>query len=360
MGFYPSARFSYRTETMSHSTHLSKIDDRLIRLIGIPAFGIFIPNFTGLFGGLGPSDLVYWFGYVYFIFIAWCVWQGNRWLLFKQRENMNWFSNPVRKLTLLVAANVFYTAPLTAGLIALWYLISGIGAIDWDVTNLVILANVICVIFVTHAYETVFLIRERQTDLLAFEQLERARVESELEILKAQIDPHFMFNSLNTLSYLIENEPSKALLFNEGLSDVYRYILMNKDKELVSLAEEIEFSKNYFSMIQIRFGEGVRLIIDLPKNVDDKLLLPISLQLLLENAVKHNEFGPDNPLEIKIEQKEGFVVVSNNLQLKKTKPKSSRIGLRNLKERYRLITNREVYVAGTDSEFVVKLPYLSI
>lgn len=343
---------------MNHSSHLSRIDDRTIRWVGIPAFGIFIPNFTGLFGDYGPADGWYWLGYVYFIFISWSIWQGNRWLLFKQRENMDWFSNPVRKLIMLVAANVFYTAPVTVGLITGWYWFSGVGPVDWDAVQLVTLANVICVIFVTHAYETVFLIKERQSDLLAFEQLERARVEAELEILKSQIDPHFMFNSLNTLAYLIENDRDRALQFNESLSDVYRYILMNKQKELVTLEEEIAFANSYFTLVRIRFGEGVHFNVDAPDDTN-KLMAPISLQLLLENAVKHNEFDEKKPLTINLRLSNGWVEVTNNLRAKALK-NTSKIGLRNLTERYRLLTGKEVEVEQTEHEFKVKLPYLVV
>lgn len=343
---------------MSTSSHLSRIDDRAIRWLGIPAFGILIPNFTGLFGHYGPSDGWYWAGYVYFIFISWSIWHGNRWLLFKQRENMSWFSSPVRKLIMLVAANVFYTAPVTVVLLAGWYWFSRLGPIHWDTVQLVSLANVICVIFVTHAYETVFLIKERQSDLLAFEQLERAKVEAELEMLKSQIDPHFMFNSLNTLSYLIENDQQKALLFNESLSDVYRYILMNKQKELVSLQDEIEFANSYFTLVRIRFGLGVHFRVNAAGQTN-KLLAPISLQLLLENAVKHNEFNEKDPLHIQLEVSDGWVEVWNNLQVKAV-GQTSRIGLRNLTERYRLLTGKEVVVEKNEKEFRVKLPYLEV
>lgn len=344
---------------MPDSTHLYKIDDRLVRLLGIPGFGIFIPNFTGLFGGLGFSDAEYWLGYVYFIFIAWCIWQGNRWLLFKQRENMNWFSNPVRKLMLLVAANVFYTAPVTVLMIYGWYFFSSVGLVDWSIVQLVTLANVICVIFVTHAYETVFLIKERQGDLVNFEKLERAKVESELEALKSQIDPHFMFNSLNTMAYLIENDQLKALQFNESLSDVYRYILINKKKELVTLAEELQFARNYFLLIKIRFGEGVKLVNHTSLREDDKFLSPISLQLLLENAVKHNAFKEDEPLIIEISLRDGYVLVTNNRAPKPVK-NSSKVGLKNLKERYRLVMGKEVLVEAKEKVFEVSLPYLEI
>lgn len=343
---------------MSNSSHLSRIDDRAIRWLGIPAFGILIPNFTGLFGHYGPADSWYWIGYVYFIVISWSIWHGNRWLLFKQRENISWFSSPIRKLIMLVAANVFYTAPLTVLLIIGWYWFSDLGPVDWETIQLVTLANVICVIFVTHAYETVFLIKERRNDLLAFEQLERSRIEAELEMLKNQIDPHFMFNSLNTLSYLITNDPRKAFEFNESLSDVYRYILMNKQKTLVPLQEEIDFALSYFTLIKIRFGAGVQFIVDaVDKN--NKLVATISLQLLLENVVKHNEFSEKAPLKIQLKVREGMVEVSNNLHPKSVS-NSSKVGLKNLSERYRLLTGKEITIEKTANSFTVKLPYLEV
>lgn len=343
---------------MSHRTHLSSIDDRRIRWVGIPVFGLLIPQFTGLFGPIGWADWRYWVGYVWFVLISWSIWQGNRWLLFKQRENVTWFEHPVQKLILLVAANVFYTAPVTVGMIWLWFQFSG-QPVVWEIIQLVTLANVICVIFVTHGYETVFLIKERQSDLLAFEQLERARVEAELAALKSQIDPHFMFNSLNTLAYLIVHDRERATRFNDSLSDVYRYILMNRERQLVSLREELAFAQNYFLLMQIRFGEGVRLEVDIPETCLSALLPPISLQLLLENAVKHNAFGPENPLNIRLSGTTAELRVLNNLQKKKSLT-SAQVGLKNLGERYRLLTGWEIRVQESADAFQVVLPLVSI
>jgi hypothetical protein len=198
-----------RTEPKHGLRRARSLDDRLLRLIGIPFFGVAIPNFTGLFGPVGPDRAAYWLGYLYFIFIAFTIWQGNRWVLFRQREHHDWFSDPVRKLINLVAANVFYTAPATVLLLLGWFYFAGL-PVDWIAVRVCTLVNVICVLFVTHIYETVFLIKERQSDALEYAQLERVRAQAELEALKSQIDPHFLFNSLNTLSFLIENDRRKA------------------------------------------------------------------------------------------------------------------------------------------------------
>lgn len=334
-----------------------EIDDGLLRLIGIPFFGVSIPNFIGLFGALGPGDLFYWLGYIYFIGVAFSIWQGNRWLLFQQREYHNWFRNPVRKLINLVSANIFYTAPLTALLIWGWYRLAGLPA-DWNAIRVCVLVNVICVLFVTHLYETVFLIKERQDDLLEFEQLQRARAQAELEVLKRQIDPHFMFNSLNTLSHLIESEPDKALLFNDKLADVYRYILSHKDQVLIPLREEMDFLNNYFTLLRLRFGNGVDLLFPDETLTASYLIPPVSLQILMENAVKHNEFDEQQPLQMHLEMKDTSILFSNKKRVRRTLRPGAGIGLSNLNERCRLVTGREIEVETDADLFSVRLPLL--
>src|SRR6188508_589958 len=194
------------------------LNDRMMRFIGIPFFGVAIPNLTGLFGDLTLRDAAYWLGYVYFIGLAFCIWQGNRYLLFRTRQRFTWFDKPIEKLILLFINNIFFTSPLTIAWLCLWFRWVAITAIKWDIVTNVTLVNVICVLFVTHVYETVFMVKEQQGEQLRNAELSRAKAEAELSALKNQIDPHFMFNSLNTLSYLITNDPAKAALFTENLA----------------------------------------------------------------------------------------------------------------------------------------------
>src|SRR5688572_32146768 len=126
-----------------------------MRLIGIPFFGISIPLLTGLFGNLTFRDTLYWIGFVYFIGLAFLIWQGNRYLLFRTRKRFTWFDKPIEKLILLLANNIFYTSPLTVAWLCLWYNIADFQAVDWPTIQVVVLINVICVLFVTHVYETV-------------------------------------------------------------------------------------------------------------------------------------------------------------------------------------------------------------
>lgn len=334
------------------------INDKAVRLLFIPFLGIVIPNLTGLFGHVTYRSPLYWIGYVYFILISFVIWHGNRFLLFKQREHYDWFANPLRKLVMLVFANVFYTAPVTILMLLSWYYFAGFQQPNWEVIKVVMLMNVIAVIFITHVYETVFLIKERENDLIQFEQLERAKAEAELEALKSQIDPHFMFNSLNTLSHLIKTDPKKALQFNENLSDVYRYILMNKDRELVQLQDEIDFLNNYYALLRLRFGKGSKLSKNGERGYAQFLIPPISLQILLENAVKHNQIDQKNPLHINLKLTDSRIVMSNKKRLKRRRKQTPRIGLKSLNERYRLITRREIEINSDEEIFSVALPLL--
>lgn len=338
------------------------LDDRLVRAIGIPGFGISIPHLSGLFGPHGPSEPIYWAGLAWFVALAAVIWQSNRWLLFKQREHTGWFEHPLRKIVVLVAATVFGTVPVTVAMLAAWYRIAGFPAIDWPVIRTVTLANVICVIFVTHVYETVFLIKEREADLVRVERLERARALSELSALHAQVDPHFLFNALNTLSYLIGADPDRARRFNDLLARVYRYILSQRDRHLVPLAEEMRFVDDYVELLRVRFGEAaLRVERDVPDSELARLVVPpLAVQLLVENAVKHNELDSEDPLVVKISLAEGTLLVENRRRPRPLDRPSAKVGLSNLKERHRLATGRSISIDVTPDRFSVRLPLLSV
>lgn len=339
----------------------SELNDFRIRLVFIPFFGLIIPNATGMIDNSLYGWWELWLCYGYFTFIAYAIWQGNRYLLFRLRPRFSWLNQPGRKIFALVVSNVFYTIPVSAGLTALWYASAREPGFSWDVVFKVTALCVICVVFITHTYETVFLIRSWESDRVRGEKLEKERVQAELETLKSQIDPHFMFNSLNTLSHLIEQDPARARRFNDLLAGVYRYILGNKDRDLVLLREELFFLQSYFELLLIRFGSSLRLAVDLDPGVLDRYLLPpISLQLLLENAIKHNDFSDAEPLTLRVYLEGGEVVVANGRRPKQSVRPSSKIGLANLSERYRVVTNREIRTDQSNGRFEVRLPLLSV
>ena len=339
----------------------TELNDLRIRQVFIPFFGLIIPNATGMIENSQYSWWELWLCYGYFMFISFTIWEGNRYLLFRLRPRFSWLNRPGRKIIALIISNVFYTIPITVGLVVLWYAFARHSATDWDVILKATALCVVCVVFITHTYETVFLIRSWENDRTKSERLEKERMRAELDALKSQIDPHFIFNSLNTLSHFIEQDPAKAKLFNDFLADVYRYILSNKDRDLVLLREELAFLDGYVRMLQLRFGASLRLITEIPSaRLDQVLLPPISLQILVENAIKHNEFSDQFPLNIFIRLGEETIEVKHSARLRRTRKPSSGLGLRNLSERYKVVTDRNIAIDRTGGQFTVSLPVVGL
>ncbi|HMH33576.1 MAG TPA: histidine kinase [Puia sp.] len=346
---------------MKEDTSLEKLNDIGFRLILIPFFGIAVPLITKMNGEIVLTHWQTKFSFAYTIAIAFLVWQGNRYLLFSLRSYFNWFNKPVRKILALLLAVSFYTIPISSLMLIGWYYIFLQGHVNWNTVFMSTLIIMVCVIFITHVYETVFLVKESESEMVRNEQLEKAKAQAELEALKNQIDPHFIFNSLNTLSHLIEDSPVKARLFNDNMAEVFRYILRNKGRELVLLQEEIEFLKDYFSLLKIRFDEAIQLNVSVPEQLIDQYLIPpISLQILIENATKHNEFSTDIPLVIDIGFRPDELVINNETRRKNTRRPSSGIGLQNLDERYRLITQKSIGIQHSEKKFTVIIPILKI
>jgi hypothetical protein len=338
---------------------LPPVRDAGIRLILIPAFGIAIPYFVGYFGPYGMKSALYWMGLAWSILISFLIWHGNRFFLLRQRRYYDWFQHPVRKICVLLFANIFYTAPVAVGMLLGWYRVAGFGP-DWDAIRAATLCCVVCVVFITHVYETVYLIQQRESDLLAVERLDRARIEAELAALKAQVTPHFLFNSLNTLGWLIERNPRRAMEFNQDLAEVYRYILAAHGRELVPLTEELDFARRYFNLLRRRFGDQLDLCVEDPATRGEAWFLPpISLQTLLENAVKHNSHSRQNPLLVRIAFEDNCVVVSNlKRPLSQARP-GARVGLRNLEDRCHLALGRSIELSE-DRDFTVRVPVRSV
>jgi two-component system, LytTR family, sensor kinase len=199
---------------------------------------------------------------------------------------------------------------------------------------------------------------QRQKDLLTVEELEKQLRESELELLKNELDPHFVYNTLVPLSYLIDHDAGKAKEFTQLLLQVYQFLLENKNKNYTTVAKELEFSKNYFFLLRVRFKEGISLSVVNKCRMDlqDLFVLPCSLQILLENAVKHNSFTEAQPLHIEVIIDEKTLTVRNNLSSTSEKVRSSGIGLKNLKARFRLVANSTVLFIVTQQYFAVRLP----
>ncbi|MCX6235429.1 MAG: histidine kinase [Bacteroidetes bacterium] len=204
-----------------------------------------------------------------------------------------------------------------------------------------------------------FLLERWRLSLAEVERFRKENAEVRFETLRSQVNPHFLFNSLNTLSSLIYRDQDKAGTFVRELSDVYRYILDKRDTELITLNEELVFVRSYINLLRLRFEENIQITLDIPDHLLQRSIAPITLQLLIENAVKHNVVSKRSPLSVKIwTENDEYLVISNNLQEKETAAPSSGMGLDNIRKRYIYLTNKMLNIIKEDETFTVKVPLI--
>lgn len=220
-------------------------------------------------------------------------------------------------------------------------------------------APMVITLIITFFWHLFYFYKKYQENRVKQQKIIAGTASAKFETLKNQIDPHFLFNSLNVLSSLIEENPDNAQRFTTSLSKVYRYVLEQKDKELVSIQEELAFAKTYMNLLKMRFENSV--FYELPENPanPDGLVVPLSLQLLLENTIKHNIVSQQKPLHIRIFEENGYLVVQNDLQKKEVLQDRRGVGLQNILSRYAIITSRKVQVEESEKYFTVKLPVLT-
>ena len=219
--------------------------------------------------------------------------------------------------------------------------------------------SMVIVVIISATFYAFWYYRNRQETKVKEQKIIAGTASAKFDALKNQLDPHFLFNSLNVLTSLIEEDPYQAQKFTTSLSKVYRYVLEQKNKDLVSVDEELQFAKTYVRLLKMRFEDSI--VFDIPEKsaYPEAKIVPLSLQLLLENAVKHNVVTAERPLHIKVFEKDGMLVVSNNLQEKQVVKKSTGVGLQNINDRYAILTERKVYIEKTNTDFQVHLPMLT-
>ncbi|WP_204346070.1 histidine kinase [Psychroserpens algicola] len=212
---------------------------------------------------------------------------------------------------------------------------------------------------IVSVFHVIFFYNRYQKNKIKEQKVIAGTASAKFDALKNQLDPHFLFNSLNVLTSLIEENPKNAQKFTTSLSKVYRYVLEQKNKDLITVDEELNFARTYMSLLKMRFEDSIIFEIpDQATNPESKVV-PLSLQLLLENAVKHNMVTSSKPLYIKIYELNGMLVVENNLQPKQIVKKSSGVGLENIKQRYKLLSNKTVSINQQANRFAVAIPMLT-
>ncbi len=221
----------------------------------------------------------------------------------------------------------------------------------------ILFGNTITLIVVA-IIEGVYLFRRWKESLVQTEKLKSENLKSQFDSLKAQLDPHFMFNSLNVLSSLVRKDPEKAEHFIDDFAKVYRYVLEVKNEMVVPLHRELQVLDSYLNLQKIRFGDGIIIKRDIHSEHLDQYVPPLSLQELVSNAIKHNEASLKNPLVIEIKSTENGIIIENNLQLRSEKISSTGTGLTNLRERYRLLTSHRPVFRILDRHYKAEIPLI--
>jgi hypothetical protein len=334
------------------------IKDSILRTVFIPVLGLGLPLIAGLITYNHYSTFELIAANLFFILTSFSIWKGCNWIHIKLRPLYRPFSNPFSKIAAVCFVSAVYGA-CTGGLSAMVWLKVSKETFSWSNVNQFILACVASVIIFTLIYEILFLSKERELDTRIVDQLDRELSQAELQVLTNEMDPHFLFNSLNTLNHLITHEPQQAHLFNNKLAQVYRYFLINKNKELISLEDELEFIESYVYLLRIRHDNKLQLETSLDERINKVMIPPCSIQILVENAIKHNEFTESNPLWIKVSLTDQYLQVSNNIKPKLYAVNSTGIGLKNLSSRYKILFRKDITISTTRDNFVVKLPLIT-
>ncbi len=272
-----------------------------------------------------------------------------------------WDAHPRRRAMLGVVGSIVITMVTLIGLnIMLWVYIWGNDfSILWNRENrsFYIIGLVITIIVSTTIHAIGFF-QEVQKEKMISQKLRQEKLATELGALRSQVDPHFLFNSFNVLSGLIDEDTEKAQDFLAGLSKIYRYVLEQRNDDVSTVSDELSFAKKYLDLQQMRFENSIVVESQISDDVLIKKIPSLSLQLLLENAIKHNGFSDENPLNINIKDEGDVLIVTNSIQKRRNISDSAGMGLQNINDRYSLLTNKQITVDEDGELFTVKLPLI--
>lgn len=285
------------------------------------------------------------------------IWEGNRLLSIRIQDK----SSPKSRHRPLVL--LFLIATVWIGIISLLgFLVTDLIVVTTSSATfkLMIGFNFRINLFL-HCINAIVYYRKQGHDFqIEAERFKKRSAEAQFDALRKQVNPHFLFNSFNVLSTLIYQDPDVAAKFVEQLSKVYRYLLKNQDNRLVKLEEELNFLDAYTYLMKIRFRDNIIIENSIEDHSRQQYIAPSALQLLIENAIKHNEVSRRSPLSIKLYSNNGHLVVENNIQLKEQKVESSNVGLNNIVNRYSFLSKENPVIVNSNGVFTVKIPLIKV
>ncbi|UII28276.1 histidine kinase [Fulvivirga maritima] len=291
------------------------------------------------------------------LIIVFLVWEVNRWLYSLAFQIPLKKIHPLIILFVMSVMNVF----LISALVTLGFSFFSSHYVNPITTFKLSLGFSFRVNLFLHCINAIyFFINQYKTAQLEAERLKKQSIEARFETLRNQINPHFLFNSFNALSTLVYKDADVSAKFIEQLSNVYRYILYNQDNKVVTIYDELAFIESYIYLIKIRFKDNIIIKNGIAPEVKNKYIAPAALQLLIENAIKHNVVSRAEPLSINIYNTQNYLVIENNIQLKEVKEASTGIGLKNIQERYNYLSGDHPMVIEQSDIFKVKIPIIEV
>ncbi len=328
-------------------------------IIGIPLISFIIPIvFMGCRFNRPPY--LTWDKYLVALGITATIWIGNRYIMVYSRTKYPMFNDVKRRLWFQSLLMFVFTVATN---VALGRAADSVFNRDQTFTpaDIIIHSNsaaIFCTIMIIAIYESIYFMNELRKSVEEKEMLKRESLNAQLNALRTQVNPHFLFNNLNTLSSIIPENPKQAVEFVQQLSKVYRHILEVENEKSIPLRDELEVLQAYAFLLQTRFGDNLDISIDVPEEKMSKRIVPLSLQLLMENAIKHNIVSSDKPLKVYVFADNGNLVVRNNLQKKNQVNESTGIGLENIRNRCKLMGDGEVKVTESGTSFTVSIPLI--
>ncbi|WP_034228366.1 sensor histidine kinase [Aquimarina pacifica] len=292
------------------------------------------------------------------LFFSICDWFIIRWIMIFLRKKYPNFEDNVKRIILFFIAIVVtvIVVDFIGGTLLSWIWGGNYNPIDRSK----IMVPIIVISTMTMAiYEAIYYYIRLKKSIREEEQAKQVIVQAQLDTLRNQAQPHFLFNTLNTLRDIIDqNSKEDAKEFVDKLSDVYRFILESGNANLTTLRKELKFAKAYIHIQSERFGDNLKVNWNITDNALETMIVPMSLQLLLENAIKHNVISKAKPLMIGVSVQENHLIVENRIQPKSTQLPSTKVGLQNIEKRYRLISNTSIEVRNDNQTFIVSIPLL--
>lgn len=325
-----------------------------ILIIGFVAFYLFNSTINIV---ASPGVFLSWSVSTFYSTINWLV---NREILIFLRKKYPDFHDDAKRITLFFLAIVCSVILLDFTVNGLLFLILDINGVDYQTRTKAIVTIIVLTVLIMAIYEAIYFYIRLKQSVREEEQSKQAIVQAQLDALRNQAQPHFFFNTLNTLRDIIDQNPKEdAKEFVDKLSDIYRYLLEAGNANLIPLKKELRFSKAYIHIQSERFGDNLKLNWDIPEISLETMIVPMSLQLLLENAIKHNVISKAKPLLINVAVQNNELVVYNIMEPKSTKLPSTKIGLANIEKRYTLISDKSIKIKNDGNRFTVSLPLIT-